>query len=115
MSANSQLRYDWKDWRFGWTINFIGESEEEPIFDPGTTNQDRQNRTPNVLYHTLSVRYSRADWDAIATVRNVFDKDPPYIGNGHNNEGATRILNTLPGVGYDLFGRSYVLQLSYSF
>lgn len=115
LTATGQVRYDWKDWRLGWTMDFIGESEEQPIYDPGTTNQDRQNRTPNMLYHTLSLRYSQSNWDAIATVRNVFDKDPPYVGNGHANQGATRFLNTLPGVGYDLFGRSYVLQLSYSF
>jgi outer membrane receptor protein involved in Fe transport len=96
-------------------MDFIGESEEAPIYDPGTTNQDRQNRTPNILYHTLSLRYSRSNWDAIATVRNVLDKSPPYVGNGHDNEGANRFLNTLPGVGYDLFGRTYVMQLSYQF
>lgn len=115
LSANAQVRYDWRDWRFGWFLDFVGESEELPVFDPGTTDQDRQNRTPNMLYHTASVRYLQADWEAIVTVRNVFDKDPPFVADGQGSESATRIYNTLPGVGYDLFGRSYVMQLSYKF
>jgi iron complex outermembrane receptor protein len=115
LSANTQVRYDWRDWQFGWFMEFIGESEEAPVYDPGTTNQDRQNRTPNMLYHTLSTRYTRSNWEAIATVRNVFNKEPPYVANGQGNQGASRFYNTLPGVGYDLYGRSYILQLGYKF
>jgi iron complex outermembrane receptor protein len=114
LTANTQIRYDWRDWQFGWFMDFIGESQEAPVFDPGTTNQDRQNRTPNILYHTLSTRYRAADWEATLSVRNVFDKAPPYVGDGHTTTVA-RDYNTLPGVGYDLFGRSYVLSLAYRF
>jgi len=113
LSARSQVRYDWRDWQFGWTMDFIGESEEAPVFDPGTTNQDRQNRTPNYLTHTFSLRYRTANWDAIFTVRNAFDKAPPYVADGQGSDSATRIYNTLPGAGYDLFGRTYALQLGY--
>jgi len=124
LSANAQIRYDWRDWRFGWFMNFIGESQEaceadDPVtssrcFDPGTANQDRSNRLPNTLYHTLSLRYQQANWEAIASVRNVFDKDPPYAADISGIE-VNRFYNTLPGVGYDLLGRAYVLQLSYQF
>jgi iron complex outermembrane receptor protein len=114
LSANSQIRYDWRDWRFGWFVEFIGASKEQPNFDPDTTNQDRQNRTPNTLYHTASVRYTQSNWEAIATLRNVFDKSPPYAGDQPGVE-VNQFYNTLPGVGYDLFGRTYVLQLSYQF
>jgi outer membrane receptor protein involved in Fe transport len=68
-----------------------------------------------VLYHTASVRYLQSNWEVIATVRNVFDKDPPYLADGQGSDGAARFYNTLPGVGYDLFGRTYVMQLSYKF
>jgi len=44
----------------------------------------------------------------------VFDKDPPYIGSISGME-VNRIFSTLPGVGYDLLGRTYVLPLSYQF
>ncbi len=115
LSARTSARFDWRDWRFSYFLDFIGESEEEPVFDPGTTNQDRQNRTPNLFYHTVSVRYQAADWEAIFSVRNVADKDPPYVSDGQGAEGATRVYNTLPGVGYDLFGRTFGLQLAYRF
>jgi len=115
LSANAQIRYDWRDWRFGWFMNFIGESQEDPsvTYDPGTTTPDQQYRTPNYLTHTLSLRYQRSNWEAIGTVRNIFDKDPPYIGSIPLE--VNRIANTMPGVGYDLLGRTYVLQLSYQF
>ncbi len=107
---------DYKDWRFLWSTNYIGSSEEEPVFDPGTTNRDRINETDDVFYHTLSARYtSPDDWQLIATVRNVFDEDPPIVSDGQNSSSATRVFNTLPGVGYDLLGRTFVLQFSKGF
>ncbi|MCC5869075.1 MAG: TonB-dependent receptor [Gammaproteobacteria bacterium] len=114
-SAQGQTRFDWRDWRFAWTQNFIGKSKEQPTFDPGTQNLNRNNRTPNYLTHTLSTRYTAASWQVIFTVRNVFDKSPPIVPTGLGAQGATRFLNTLPGVGYDLFGRTYVAQFAYGF
>lgn len=111
-SAELETRFDWRDFRFAWLVDFIGESRETPVTDPGTTNIDRYFRTPNVAYHTLSVRYSGNDWQVIGTVRNVLNKDPPFISGGQGQDGANRFLNTLPGVGYDLFGRTFVLQVS---
>ena len=112
-SAQSQTRYDWRDWRFAWSVNYIGKSKEARQFDPGTENQNRQNRTPNYLTHAVSVRYAAANWETIFTIRNLFDKDPPVVASGTGAQGATRFLNTLPGVGYDLLGRAAVLQFSY--
>jgi outer membrane receptor protein involved in Fe transport len=48
-------------------------------------------------------------------VRNIFDQDPPFLSGGQGAAGATRFLNTTPGVGYDLLGRSYVLRVSKKF
>ncbi len=114
-SAQTQARYDWQDWRFAWSTSFIGKSKEARAFDPGTTNENRNRRTPNHFTHSVSARYTAANWQAIFTIRNVFDKDPPVVASGLGNQGANRFLNTLPGVGYDLFGRTYVAQLSYQF
>ena len=61
------------------------------------------------------MRYTGADWEVIGTVRNIFDQDPPFLSGGHGADGASRFLNTTPGVGYDLFGRSYVLRVSKKF
>jgi len=114
-SAQTETRFDWRDWRLAWFMDFTGESAEIPVRDPGTSNIDRTFRTPNTLYHAFSVRYAAADWEIIGSVRNAFDKDPPFVSGGQNADGATRFFNTLPGVGYDLFGRTFVLQASTRF
>jgi iron complex outermembrane recepter protein len=114
-STQTQARYDYRDWRFGWTVSHIGKAKEARQFDPGTVNQNRNNRTPNHFLHTVSTRYTAGNWQAILTIRNVFDKDPPTVASGTGNQGANRFLNTLPGVGYDLFGRTYIMQLTRQF
>lgn len=114
-SANTQANWDWQDWRFSWTTGYIGKAKEARQFDPGTQNQNRQNRTPNYFVHSIAARYTASNWQAIFTIRNLFDKDPPVVAAGTGAEGATRVLNTLPGVGYDLIGRAAVVQLSYQF
>ena len=55
------------------------------------------------------------DWEIIGSVRNLFDKDPPFVSGGQGADGASRFLNTLPGVGYDLFGRSFTLRFAKRF
>lgn len=114
-SAEAQARYTWRDYTFAWSVDYIGESKEKPVVDPGTTNIDRVFRTPNYLSHTVSLRYTADDWELIGTVRNVFDKDPPFVSGGQGNEGANRILNTLPGIGYDLLGRSFTIRFAKKF
>jgi outer membrane receptor protein involved in Fe transport len=114
-SASSQARYSWRDFTFAWSLSFIGESKERPVVDPGTTNIDRIFRTPNYVSHSMSLRYRGDDWQLVGSVNNVFDKDPPFVSGGQGQQGATRNLNTLPGIGYDLLGRSFVLQFSKQF
>ncbi len=110
------LYADWKDWRFLWGMNYIGSSEEEPVFDPDTTNRDRLNATDSYLYHTLSARYtSPSEWQVIATIRNLTEEEPPIVSDGQQSDSATRVFNTLPGAGYDLLGRTFVLQFSKKF
>ena len=114
-SAQAQSRYNWRDYTFAWTVDYIGESKERPVFDPGTTNIDRVFRTPNYLTHAVSLVYAADDWQVLFAVRNVFDKDPPFVSGGQGPEGANRILNTLPGVRYDLLGRSFTLGFAKRF
>lgn len=114
-SGSLDLRVDYRDWSFFWRVRMIGDSAEDPVYDPGTTNVDRPFRTKNEWYHTPAVRYRKGDWDAIVTVRNLFDNQPPLVGDNVPRNETSRIFNTLPGVGYDLFGRSYVLQVSRRF
>ena len=103
---------DYRDWRFLWRSDFIGASTEAPVFDPGTETVDRRHWTDKHWQHTLSARYSASSWELIATVRNVFDKQPPLVADGVPRNETSRFLNTLPGVGYDILGRTVVVQFS---
>ncbi len=114
-SAEFDVRIDYRDWTVFWRTSFIGDTAEDPVFDPDTTNVDRVHETKNKLYHTVSARWRNPDWDVIATVRNVFDKDPPGVGDGVPRNATSRIFNTLPGVGYPLFGRIFVVQVARRF
>ena len=114
-SGALDLRIDYRDWTFFWRVRMIGDTAEDPVYDPDTTNVDRPFRTKNEWYHTPSVRYRKGDWDIIATVRNLFDNQPPVVADGVPRNETTRIFNILPGVGYDRIGRSYVLQVSRRF
>ena len=106
---------DYRDWRFFWRMNFIGNSAHDPVYDPGTTNVDRMHWTDNHWEHTASARWSNADWIVLGTIRNLFNKQPPLVADGVPRDETTRAFNTLPGVGYDLFGRTFVLQVAREF
>ena len=106
---------DYRDWSFFWRINFIGHSSENPVYDPGTTNVDRMYWTDNHWEHTFTVRWTNPDWTVLGTLRNVFDKQPPLVGDSVPRNATTRFLNTLPGVGYDIFGRTFLLQVAREF
>ena len=103
---------DYRDWRLLWRSDFIGASVATPVYDPGTDNIDRQYWTDKHWEHTLSARYSASDWELIMTVRNIFDKQPPLVADGVPRDETSRFFNTLPGVGYDILGRTFVLQFS---
>ena len=106
---------DYRDWRFFWRMNFIGHSSADPVYDPGTTTVDRMHWTDNHWEHTASVRWSNADWIIVGTVRNLFNKRPPLVADSVPRNETGRIFNTLPGVGYDIFGRTFVLQVAREF
>ena len=111
-SGEFDIRVDYRVWTFFWRTSFIGDTAEDPVFDPDTTDVDRVHKTKDKFYHTVSARWRNTDWDVIGSVRNVFDKDPPGVGDGVPRQATSRIFNTLPGVGYPLFGRTFVVQVS---
>ena len=52
---------DYRDWRLFWRMDFIGPTVATPVYDPGTTNVDRQYWTDKHWEHTLSARYSASE------------------------------------------------------
>lgn len=109
------FRIDYRDWTFFWRANMVGKSHEDPVFDPGTANRDRPTSTGNEWFHNVSVRWRNADWVILATLRNLFDNQPPLVADGVPRDATTRVFNTIPGAGYDLLGRSLVLQVAREF
>lgn len=116
-----RTKIDWRDWTFNWDVDYIGESSEEPVLVD--LNNDGVAETPNsvyeansAVYHAIGARYSSpSNWEAIATIRNVTDKQPPVVGSNVDSDSAGRVFNTLPGTGYNLMGRTLVLQFSKMF
>jgi len=114
-TIDADLRVDWRDWTFFWRVYWIGNQKEDPVFDPGTMNLDRPVKTGTYTVNSVAARYRAADWEIIGTISNLFDRDPPLVGDNVGSITANQFFNTLPGVGYDLFGRSFVLQVSLFF
>ena len=114
-TGDLDIRVYYRDWTAFWRLYYIGNTSEDPSYDPGTTNLDRVVRTKKTVYHTASLRWQNTDWDVIASIQNVFDKKPPIVGDSVQRDETTRINNTLPGVGYHLFGRTFVMQVARRF
>lgn len=118
--GEADIRFQWRDFTFNWSIDYVGSSDEEPIFrtrnDPSITNVTRAGRR---FFHTSSVRYRNVNgrWSLVAGIRNVFDEDPPVVGwEGFSPSIATNIGFNIPlGAGYDLLGRRLFASFSYSF
>ena len=106
--GDMDVQVDYKEWEFNWRLDYIGSTAEEP-------NERLITQTDNEIFHTLSARYTEGDWSVLATVRNVLDDEPPIVSDGTGTVSATRVFNTLPGMGYPMFGRTFMVQLGYDF
>lgn len=106
--GNADTRINYKDWTFNWRVDYIGSTSEAP-------NDNRITSTDNVLFHSLSARYRADDWTVTTSIRNLLDKDPPIVSDGTGSVSAGRVFNTLPGAGYPLLGRTYMVNLGYRF
>ena len=116
-TGEADFRVDYRDWTFFWRARMIGKTSENPVYDPGTTNLDRPVTTGVEWYHSASVRFQNTDWSIVMSLRNVFNNQPPIVGDNVPRDQTTRVasLNTVPGAGYDLLGRSLVLQVARNF
>ena len=106
--AQGDIRVDYRDWTFFYTIDWIGSTAEEP-------EANLICETDQETYNHASIRYrGQSDWEVIGTIRNILDNEPPIVSDC-TSETATRVFNTIPGAGYDLIGRSYAIQVSKGF
>ena len=127
VTANSNLRFD--DWSIFWSVRYIGDQRPREISpaDNGLIGApaacDGANaggvvfkdcfRVEPIVYHDLSVSYSRDTWGIRVGANNVFDQDPPQIDPATNALLDER--NVPVGVGYDRVGRTFFVNVSKSF
>ena len=107
-SAELDLRADWRDWTFFYSVSWIDETSETPV-------DNLFCRTDAETYQSASARYRGSDWEVIGTIRNITNNTPPIVSDGCGSQTANRFLNTLPGGGYDILGRAFVVQVSKGF
>lgn len=108
----------YQDWSFLWQTRYVGpmiEDNADP-FDPttsglnpcvqaGDTPCNQLENSPEYFVHDASVRWSGGDYAVRAGVSNVFD-EAPFT---QTNTGSVR------GVGYDLFGRTFFINVTKQF
>lgn len=117
--GESRITLDYGDWRMNWQTRFIGKGEEDPSdFDPtgdGCATLAGVSCRPiyyteDYYVHNASLGWTNGSLNVNGGVRNVFNTAPPLVGQDVFN-----IRNVPLGVGYDLYGRSFYLNVGYKF
>jgi outer membrane receptor protein involved in Fe transport len=116
-TANLELSYTLRNWRFLWGVDWIDDMESYTVILADATPaslastqlalSQRDLAVGDYQKHYMSVRYSSDQWQVTGGVRNVFDKEPPTISQGFHN----RVGNAPLYSGYDYFGREAFVQV----
>ena len=117
--GEADVRFDWRDYTFTWSLDFIGATDEEPTYTlPGDESVTNIRKADSRLYHTLSTRYSDPNgrYVLVFGFLNVLDENPPVVGWGGFSPSPTAPIgyNIPIGAGYDYLGRRLFLSVSYS-
>ena len=116
--GESDVRFYWRDFTFIWTTDYIGSTDEEPVYhlptDETVTNVvDADDK----FFHNLSIRYRDPNrrFYLVVGVRNVFDETPPVVGWGaFSPSESTGVGYNIPlGAGYSLLDRRIFAAFSY--
>lgn len=118
--GEADVRFDWRDYTFTWAMDYIGSTDEEPVYElfsnPEVTNLHKADA---IVYHTLSARYSDPNgrYVLVAGIINLLDDEPPRLGWNNWSPSVTAPFNyNIPiGAGYDYMGRRLFASVSYSF
>ncbi|MCR9270275.1 MAG: TonB-dependent receptor [Hyphomonadaceae bacterium] len=110
----------WQDWSFLFQSRFIGnmiENNDDPL-DPQTFGLyacviagdqpcNQFDALDHYWVHDMSLRYSTGDWTLRGGVSNVFNDQPPLTDNNQ--------LSNIAGIGYDLGGRTFFMNVTKTF
>ena len=116
--GESDVRFQWRDFTFIWTTDYIGSTDEEPVYAlSGNEAVTNQVKADDKFFHHLSFRYrdSNRRFRIIVGVRNIFDTSPPVVGwSGFSPSIGTSVGYNIPlGAGYNLFDRRIFASFSY--
>ena len=117
--GESDVRFYWRDFTFVWTTDYIGSTDEEPVYElPGDDSVTNLVEAGDKFFHNLSIRYRDPNrrFYLVVGVRNVFDTAPPVVGWGVISPAlATGVGYNIPlGAGYSLLDRRIFANFSYN-
>ena len=117
--GESDVRFYWRDFAFVWTTDYIGSTDEEPVYElPGDENVTNLVEAGEKFFHNLSIRYRDPNrrFFLVVGVRNIFDETPPVVGwAGFSPSVATPVGYNIPlGAGYSLLDRRIFATFSYN-
>lgn len=112
MTANLDVTYTYKGWRFRYGMDWIDSMSSYEFFGQNPDTSTYKMDTPSYSLHNASVQYKGDKWSVTAGARNLADKTPPPISSGFTN---LRRGNAPIYSGYDYFGRTYFVNVQYTF
>jgi iron complex outermembrane recepter protein len=127
----NRLRFEMDEWRLTWETSYISSVKQDPtgvdefgnaIGDPalsdtclgplfGDVNCRDIGYADDYFQHHLSLYYYGDVWTFGGGVRNLFDEAPPFVDGTE----VFAINNTPIGLGYDVRGRTYFLNIGANF
>lgn len=115
--GNLNFTYDISDFSIGWQIRYWGSVVDSVDGNNFRWNAEgaleEYNDIPSVTYHDLSGSYHLTENLELYTgIRNLFDKEPPFLGQSHVNGDPG--LNT-NGTAYDITGRYFYAGVTAKF
>lgn len=116
--GESDVRFQWRDFTFIWTADYVGSTDEEPVYSlPEDESVTNVAEADDKFFHNLSIRYRDPNrrFQLIVGVRNIFDVSPPVVGwSGFSPSTGTAVGYNIPlGSGYSLFDRRIFASFSY--
>jgi len=105
------VTYTWNKWRFRYGLEWVDAMQSYDYYglDPATSVYKFD--VPSYFTHALSTEYSADKWTVTAGVRNLRNETPPVISSGAYN----RVGNAPLYSGYDYVGRTYFMNVGYTF
>jgi iron complex outermembrane receptor protein len=119
--GQSRITYDSGKWSFFWGMQWIGPSSSEEHFGRDFityrgVNYDAVLYTKDVYYHSFSAQYRMDNGlSLLAGIANAFDQHPPQLTREGTTGEYTMVGNSLLASNYDMLGRRYFVNATWSF